>query len=169
MSTQEKVDVIDQLLQLDPQGSTFAARHFRSKVLHGTQDSYDALFSPRIGLDLGYRWLVALYAAHLSKATELTQHYMQKAEEYGVSAANIQAVITDRLSDITEPQLVAALTFTQILIKKPLEGDQAALKALQQAGIATKDIVALSQLIAFLSYQVRLVAGLKAMQSVEAV
>ena len=169
MSTQDKVDVIDQLLQLDPQGSTFDARHFRTKVLHGTQDSYDALFSPKIGLDLGYRWLVALYAAHLSQAAELTQHYLQQAQAYGVSDAYIQAVLVGRIADIDDSQLVAALTFTQILIEKPIEGDQTAIKTLQQAGIATKDIIALSQLIAFLSYQVRLVAGLKAMQSVEAV
>lgn len=46
---------------------------------------------------------------------------------------------------------------------KPVEGDKDAVLSLKKAGIATNDIVALSQLIAFLSYQLRLAAGLKAM------
>ena len=44
---------------------------------------------------------------------------------------------------------------------------RSALLALPAAGISTPAVVALSQLIAFLSYQVRLVAGLKAMKASE--
>ncbi|NYS41464.1 CMD domain protein, partial [Pseudomonas syringae pv. actinidiae] len=42
---------------------------------------------------------------------------------------------------------------------------KAALQALQLQGLSTAEIVVLAQLIAFLSYQVRLAAGLTAIQS----
>lgn len=61
--------------------------------------------------------------------------------------------------------MAAILEFTRKLIEKPVEGDEAALKTLPAAGVSTPAVVTLSQLVAFLSYQVRLVAGLKAMQA----
>lgn len=167
MSTHESPDLIDSLLGLDPQGSTYEARHFRDKVLVGTQSSYDALFSPELTLSLPYRWLVALYACTLSKADELSQHYLQQAQQNGVDAALIQAVGTGQLDAITDPTLKTILDFTAKLILKPIEGDKSAIEAVKQAGISTPDVIALSQLIAFLSYQTRLVAGLKAMQALE--
>ena len=59
--------------------------------------------------------------------------------------------------------LVPMLGFTAKLIARPIEGDRAAVDALVRVGLTTPAIVALGQLIAFLSYQVRLVAGLQAM------
>ena len=60
------------------------------------------------------------------------------------------------------------LEFTRKLIENPVEGDEAALKTLPAAGVSTPAVVTLSQLIAFLSYQTRLVAGLVAMKDLEA-
>lgn len=167
MSTHTSTDLIDGLLGLSPSGATYKARHFRTKVLDGTQASYQALFSPTISLELDYRWLVAIYACQLSHGAELKNHYIAQAQAHNVAPDLIDAVSVGRIGDIQDSKLAAILHYTQILIEKPIEGDQSALQALKQAGISTPDIVALSQLIAFLSYQIRLVAGLKAMQSLE--
>ncbi|MGD7513504.1 hypothetical protein ACQCQE_25270, partial [Ralstonia pseudosolanacearum] len=48
--------------------------------------------------------------------------------------------------------------------ERPIDGDRDALLRLPAAGLATPDVVTLSQLIAFLSYQTRLVAGLRALR-----
>ncbi len=167
MSNSESADLIDTLVGLDPQGSTYAARHFRTKVLNGTQASYDALFSPALGLSLTYRWLVALYASRLSGANELAEHYLEQARANNVEESLIEAVESGQLDGVNDNILESILLFTRKLIQKPIEGDQAALLELKQVGVATPDIVALAQLIAFLSYQIRLVAGLKAMQALE--
>ena len=58
-----------------------------------------------------------------------------------------------------------ALNFTRTLIESPVHGDQAALQALQDVGLSTEEIVVLAQLVAFMSYQVRLAAGLGALLS----
>ena len=59
------------------------------------------------------------------------------------------------------------LAFTRTLIETPVEGDEAALRRLPEAGLSTPEVVTLSQLVAFLSYQVRLVAGLKALNTLQ--
>ena len=45
MSNHESTDLIDTLLRLETSSTTYQARHFREKVVKGTQDSYEAIFS----------------------------------------------------------------------------------------------------------------------------
>ena len=59
------------------------------------------------------------------------------------------------------------LAFTGKLIERPIEGDKAAVQSLAQSGLSTPAIVAMSQLIAYLSYQIRVAAGLKALAALE--
>ncbi|MDO5680967.1 MAG: peroxidase-related enzyme [Pelistega sp.] len=167
MSNHDSTDLIDALLRLEPSSTTYQARHFRDKVVRGTQDSYEAIFSDKVNLNLAWRYFVAVYACHLSKATELEQHYVTQAKAQGISDAWLSAVQQGQLETIDNAQLKAILDFTAKLIVKPVEGDQDAILSLKEAGISTPDIVALGQLIAFLSYQVRLFAGLKAIQALE--
>ena len=55
------------------------------------------------------------------------------------------------------------LRFATALTTDPRQGDRAAVEALREAGLADPAIVALAQLVAFLSYQLRVIAGLRAM------
>jgi uncharacterized peroxidase-related enzyme len=55
------------------------------------------------------------------------------------------------------------LRWAELLTTEPRRGDRAALMQLRAAGLPDAAIVALAQLVAFLSYQVRVVAGLKAL------
>jgi len=57
------------------------------------------------------------------------------------------------------------LRFAAALTTDPRRGDRAALDALRRAGLGDAAIVALAQLVAFLSYQLRVVAGLRAMRA----
>jgi CMD domain protein len=61
------------------------------------------------------------------------------------------------------PRLAAALAHTHLLVFRPRDASAAALQALLDAGWSTTDIVTLSQLVAFLSFQIRVVAGLRAL------
>lgn len=161
-------DVVDQLVGLAPGNPTFDVRHKRDKVAAATQGSYDALFDPALpGLSLADRLLVALYATRITPSPLLAAHYRARAEEAGVAAADIAVAESGKPSDAANPQLAAVLEYTRKLIEKPVEGDEAALKTLPAAGVSTPAVVTLSQLIAFLSYQTRLVAGLVAMKAAE--
>ena len=59
------------------------------------------------------------------------------------------------------PRLAAALEHAHLLVFRPRDAAPAALKTLLDAGWSTTAIVTLSQLVAFLSFQVRSVAGLR--------
>src|SRR6266702_951068 len=62
---------------------------------------------------------------------------------------------------ILGPRLAAALDHAHLLVFRPRDAAPAAMQALLDAGWSTTGIVTLSQLIAFLSFQVRSVAGLR--------
>lgn len=161
-------DIVDQLVGLAPGTQTFDVRHKRDKVAAATQGSYDALFDPALpGLPLADRLLVALYATRITPSPLLAAHYRARAVEAGVPAADIAVAESGKPADAADPRLAAILEFTRKLIEKPVEGDEAALKTLPAAGVSTPAVVTLSQLIAFLSYQTRLVAGLVAMKAAE--
>jgi CMD domain protein len=60
-------------------------------------------------------------------------------------------------------RLTAALEHAHWLVFHPRDASPAALQALREGGWSTTDIVTLSQLVAFLTFQLRVVAGLRAL------
>ncbi|GAB3629804.1 CMD domain protein [Pandoraea terrae] len=161
-------DVVDRVAGLAVGSATHTLRHRRDKVATATQGSYDGLFDPSLaGLPLTERLLVALYACRLTPCATLAAHYRAALAQHDVDAASLAAVETGAPEDVSDPRLRAILTFTRTLIENPVAGDRAALHTLPAAGLTTPAVVALAQLIAFLSYQIRLVAGLQALKSLE--
>jgi CMD domain protein len=59
------------------------------------------------------------------------------------------------------PRLAAAFPHVHLLVFHPRDAEPAALQALLDAGWSTTDVVTLSQITAFLSFQIRVVAGLR--------
>jgi uncharacterized protein YciW len=55
----------------------------------------------------------------------------------------------------------AILRHVDLVTERPKDATQADIAALRAAGIAEADIVRLSQLVAFVNYQVRVIAGLR--------
>jgi CMD domain protein len=58
-------------------------------------------------------------------------------------------------------RLVAALEHAHLLVFRPRDASPAAMQGLLEAGLSSSAIVTLSQLVAFLSFQIRVVAGLR--------
>lgn len=161
-------DVIDQLSGLEAGSPLFALRHQREKVAVASQGSYDTLFDPTLeGIGLDERLLVAVYASRLAGATDLAKYYSERAQAASANAAQLAAAESgepEQLEGEQHTRVRAMLVFTRALTKRPVEGDKAAIEKLPAAGISTPAVVALSQLIAFVSYQLRVIAGLKAMK-----
>ncbi len=63
--------------------------------------------------------------------------------------------------DALGPRLTAALTHVHMLIFHPRDANAAALQRLLDAGWSNTGIVTLSQLVAFLAFQIRAAAGLR--------
>ena len=163
-SSLTEADVIDSVVPLAHEHPLHALRRERPKIVASTQGSYDAMFSPAVqGISVTERLFVALQACRVSKAGELAAHYRGRLLAEGADAALVDAVARGEATSLDNERLQTMLGFTAKLIARPIEGDRAAVDSLVRVGLTTPAIVALGQLIAFLSYQVRLAAGLQAM------
>jgi len=148
-------DLIDALVPLREGEALHALRHQRDKVAAATEGSYAALFDPTLpGLGLAERLAAALRVAELSGSAALAAHYRERLASLPAPAAG--------------PRLQAILDFAATLALRPVEGDRAALLKLPAAGLATAEVVALAQLVAFVAYQLRVVAGLQALAALGA-
>ena len=169
MTSQDPVltmDLMDRLAQLQPGDPTHRLRHWRDKVALATEACYAGLFDPHLkGLTLAERLLVALYACVLTPSAALTKYYADEIASLDrpPSSVSIKAIQADDLAGISDVRLKAILQFTRTLILNPIAGDQALLNSLPAAGLDTPSVVILAQLIAFLSYQTRLLAGVSAL------
>lgn len=166
-SIAEPVDVLDDLLGIVPGTDLHRVRHARDKVLAATQSSHEQFFNPQLqdNLALSERLWVAFYASRLTPNALLADYYLEQLQGLNIDPAWVAAVDAGQLEALGDHRLQAILVFTRTLIERPVEGGRHALEVLQQAGLSTAEIVVLSQLIAFLSYQVRLAAGLAALLS----
>lgn len=160
-------DVLDSLLGITPGHLLHTVRHARGKVVAATQGSQDLFFNPQPGEgpSLIERLLVAWYACTLTPQPALAEYYRAALQAAGGSDNVLAAVAAGDITGLADPRQQAILAFTRKLILAPVEGDRSALLALRSAGLATEEVVVLAQLIAFLSYQVRLAAGLGALQA----
>jgi len=143
-------DLIDALVPLHPGEPAHTVRHQRDKVAAATQAVLQFVFDPALpGLSLGERLAAAATVAELSGSTALAGWYGQQLATVPQPAAS--------------GRLDAILAFSATLATRPVEGDCAALLRLPAAGLAPSDVVTLGQLIALVTFQVRVIAGLRAL------
>lgn len=159
-------DTLDRILGLTPGSLAFETRHQRAKVVDATQASEDLLLgAPIEGLPMSDRLLVALLACALTPSPELSAEYARRLHALNVPASLIESISQGMIEQIQDTRLKQILSFTNTLITEPIKADKQALLTLQASGLTTPQITALAQLIAFVSYQVRVSAGLKALKT----
>jgi CMD domain protein len=172
-------DFVAQLAGLAPDGPTAALRAFRGDATRYTQGSHDALFSSDVAdLTLRERLYAAWYAALLSNAGQTALAYRERllalepAADAQIETTNSQldAIAGQRAVAVasiatTDRRLAAILLHTEALTLRPAATGKPALATLQAAGLTTRAIVALAQLVAFVTYQVRVVAALRALEA----
>ena len=134
----------------------------RSDVLELTEKSHDAALRPRQpgGLTHSERAALACRIALLNNETVLARHYESLI---GGGDSAIADIGFDGGEDI---RLRAILRHADLVTVNPKEAVSGDISALKSAGIGDADIVRLSELIAFVSYQIRVVAGLRLMAGV---
>jgi len=137
-------DLLDQLADIAPGSALAAARLTRDAATRHTQGSYDVLFSETDGVDftLAERFQLAQQVAHWHGDSQLSAHYRAKRQALGEQPV--------------QPRFAAALSHGELLSFKPANATAEHLAQLQQAGWSLDAIVTLSQLVAFVSFQTRL-------------
>ncbi len=183
------MDVIDKLAGLAPGSHMRAARPVARE---NAQKSHDALFAATGGMPMAERLAVAAFVAGLIRDEPAIAHYtdLLAASDAGLGDAVALAVV-DGLTDgpygayppgplsvedapglIFEadkdalgPRLAAAFDYAHMLVFHPRDAARADMETLTAAGWDATDIVTLSQLVAFLNFQIRAAAGLKVLAS----
>ena len=183
-------DVIDTLVGIAPGSKLDAIRAQRSEARKHAQASYTSLFEPTNmgGVTAEERLAVASFVAGLHGEPQTDAFYSSKlpaglrtAIAAEVAAAKTKGPygsypkgplsientagptyrVTEGNRGTLGRRLAAAFEHTHMLVFHPRDAAAPALQALLDAGWSTTDIVTLSQLVSFLSYQIRVVAGLR--------
>ena len=134
----------------------------RSEIMELTEKSHDAAIRPKQpgGLTHSERAALACRIARLNDEGALAQHYGSL-----IGDGN-QAIADTGFHGGEDSRLKAILRHTDLVTVDPKEAVTDDIAALKSAGMSEPDIVRLSQLIAFVSYQIRVVAGLRLMADV---
>ena len=150
-----RADVIDRAAGLAPGDPLHSARRFRAKVVEATQASHDALLLQPVRRPLDGR----------PPARRRARLHARRRDEPRAALRRTRLADAPDRDAPPSPALPAMLRSRPTLTTDPRLGDRAAIEPLRRAGLGDAAIVALAQLVAFLSYQLRVVAGLKAMRA----
>lgn len=145
----QPTDLLAALADIDPASELAQARAERHAATQHTQGSYDVLFSQDDeDLPLAERFALAAQVAAWHGASSLEAHYRQHDQPHNARFA-------------------AGLAFAQLLSLHPVDAAPQHIEKLQTAGWSSRGIITLAQLIAFVSFQSRLLAGLRLLNGEE--
>lgn len=161
--TTDVTDVIDHLAGIAPGSKLAELRAARPVLVKATQGSHEALFEPEDLGGVGHRERdgLALRIAVLTPSPELIGWHRERLAAQGEDAATIAAFEAGPDGPGLTTREVALLRHADILANTPGEASPEAIAALKAAGFGPRDIVTISQLIAFVSFQARLLVGLR--------
>jgi uncharacterized protein YciW len=156
-------DLIDSLLGIAPDSPLGALRRRRPEALRHAEGAFRELLLPEDpgGLSRAERAALALRVALKEGDASLAARFRALLVEAGGAAMAAAAEAPGTPRD--EGRLAALLRYADKVALAPESTTRADLDALAAMGLASRDIVAATQLIAFVPYQVRAIAGLRAM------
>jgi len=188
-------DVIDTLAGIGPGSPLDAVRADRPQARIHAQASHDSLFKPLSEADASTRerFAIACFVAGLHNQPDIVVFYEKGLGDEALKAAIAAAAIAARahgpygrypkgplsvedkpgaahriappLREALGSRLAVACEHAHMLVFHPRDSAPPYLQALLDAGWSTTGIVVISQLVAFLSYQIRVVAGLRVLKS----
>lgn len=189
--TASTADIIDLLAGIAPGDPLDALRDQRAQARENAQRSFTALLEPADAgtFGLSERYAVAAFVAHLHGFGAASDFYGDLLGDEApdlvaaITAAAASGAATGPFGAYREPalqsegtdgerwsadaalgdRLAAALTHAHLLVFRPREARPDTLQKLVDAGWSADDIVSLSQLVAFLSFQLRAAWGLRAL------
>ncbi|PYE31485.1 uncharacterized protein YciW [Rhizobium sp. PP-F2F-G38] len=153
------MNVIETLVSARPGSALADAMEKRAEILRLSQAAHDAVLLPRDpgGLSHGLRAALAARMSRQNADESLAAHYetlVARAAEPETSHLVIPGATSDDL------RTAAIVRHADMLTVSPRDATRADILALREVGLDDADIVRLSELAAFVSYQVRVIAGM---------
>ncbi|ATA23716.1 alkylhydroperoxidase domain protein [Brenneria goodwinii] len=148
--TRHDHDILNTLAEIAPGSELAQARHTRKAATRHSEGSYRALFTDideSNALPLSLRLWLAESISAWHQDSPLQRFYAQRRKEFPAPPPT--------------PAIDAALAHAERLTRDPVGSASADLQALLTAGWTPDSIVTLSQITAFVSFQSRLLRGLR--------
>ncbi|RDE09265.1 CMD domain-containing protein [Pelagibacterium lacus] len=156
-------DTLNAVLEVGPALAELRAR--RPEFVGGTEDCRAAVLAPEVDVGLGRPLRAALAArmARLNGDEPLAAHYRQHLAEAGGSDDLDLIVAGGYPSD--DPRLRAILRHVDFITVAPRACTRADTLRLNAAGVSVPEVVALSELIGFVNFEVRIAATLRLLEA----
>jgi uncharacterized protein YciW len=160
-------DVVYSILGVGEESRIAALRNTKPQQIEELQNYYLAIFEPEAisaeAFSVADRALVAVRVASHTGSTAVADWYANIAEREGVEPGTIASA-----RDVSKPWedetvLGVAIRRADKVTVHPVDTRAEDLQWLKDAGLSPAGILSLSQTIAFVSYQLRLIAGLRAL------
>ncbi len=149
-------DLIERLLGIEPGSPLAALRLQREAIRRHAQGAWRELVLPKApgGVSHAERAALALFVAQRGGDAALIEECRTILATTGTPPAG--------------PRTELLMRYAEMVAEAPERCGQADIDALTAQGMSPQDIVAVTQLIAFIPFQIRLLAGLRAMQEEQA-
>ncbi len=166
MSTVQTADVIDTILGVEPGSAVAALRSQKPEYIANDQNYYLSIFEPDAESAAAFpaldRALIAVRVASHTGSTSVVCWYADLASSLGATQTQIDAVkdVSSTFADTSA--FGAAVRRADRVTLEPDTTEPQHIEQLKAAGLSPAAILSLSQTIAFVNYQLRLIAGLRA-------
>lgn len=162
-STTNEEDLLNQWAGLTPESPLARLRAERADVASAAQRSYHVLLEPDdpAGVSRQEREMIALRVALLTPCPPLVAWHRRRLRDLGASDGAIAAIEQFPAGPVQSTRERAVLDYVDRLTRAPGTATPAHLAELKAAGLTPRDIVTIAQLIALLSFEVRVLAGLR--------
>lgn len=168
MSTVTAIDVVGQILGIEPGSPAHIIRAHRPEYTEQNEAYYRAVFEPDAESEAAFpsrdRALVAIRVARHTGSQAVIAWYEGLARQLGATESQVEGVRD--IASINLPLdgiLAAAIDRADQVTLEPDTTNADHIAELQAAGLSPAGILALSQTVAFVAYQIRHIAGLRAL------
>ena len=165
--TAPPIDTVAAILGSDTPERVASFRASKPELIDQLEAYYASIFDPTedsaAQFPLRDRALVAARVATHTGSSAVVAWYREVAIQNGASAELADGVIKAAQPATGSAATDAALSHADLLTTAPANATAQDLEKLKAAGLTPGAILALSQTIAFVSYQLRLIAGFRAL------
>lgn len=157
-------DVIDQAAGLVPEEALYQTRRLRPEFVEGAEACRLSVLAPEDeqGLPAVIRLALAQRMAVLNADEPLQRDYHAQLAVLRPSDALLALAAGNT---VNEEPLATIARHADMVTQHPIQATEQHIRLLEQAGLSNPQIVALSELIAFVNFQTRVAAGLRLMRS----
>jgi len=157
-------DAIDRAVGLNAEDALYGTRRLRPEFVDGAEQCRISVLAPNDdqGLAPDVRLALAQRMAQLNNDAALQQDYQTQLAALQPSEALL--ALAAGATELPEP-LATIARHADLITQQPMHATEQHIRLLEQAGLSNSQIVALSELIAFINFQTRVAAGLRLLRS----